>query len=189
MPETTNIPNESDERMLLSDVVSINYLTSENAVFGEKNGFLTLKAKVKNADGIEEEKEYDRIFLHRAFPYDKPFEYISVLDRDSNEIGLIRDVSALDEAVRARVVEELGHKYYCPVIKSILSVRERYGYAYFRVLCDEGELSFTVQDVYRSMLKIGDGRIFISDIDGNRYEIPNVYELDRASYRKIELHI
>lgn len=189
MPETKPMPNESDQRMLLSDVVSILYLTPENASFGEKNGFLTLKARVKNDEGVEEEKEYDRIFLHRAFPYDKPLEYISVLDRDSNEIGLIRDVMTLSEPIRTRVMDELRQKYYCPVIKSILSVRERYGYAYFRVLCEEGELSFTVQDVYRSMLKIGDGRIFISDIDGNRYEIPNIYELDRASYRRIELHI
>ena len=29
----------------------------------------------------------------------------------------------------------------------------------------------------------------IIDIDGNRYEIPSIERLDRASYKKIELYL
>ena len=31
--------------------------------------------------------------------------------------------------------------------------------------------------------------LHINDIDGNRYEIPDIEALDRASYRKIELFL
>ena len=34
------------------------------------------------------EKTAERIFLSRAFPFDMPLEYISVLDRDKKEIGI-----------------------------------------------------------------------------------------------------
>ena len=37
----------SDNRTSLKDVISIVYLTPENAVFGEKNQFLTLEMKTE----------------------------------------------------------------------------------------------------------------------------------------------
>ena len=53
--------------------------------------------------------------------------------------------------------------------------------------------SFTLQDTFRSIIKSprddGTERIFILDVDGNRYEIPNVEALDRKSYKKIELYL
>ena len=49
-------------------------LDKGNSRFEEKNGFLTLVIKDNG-----EERRFDRIFLHRAFPHDLPFEFISVL--------------------------------------------------------------------------------------------------------------
>ena len=49
----------SDTRTALRDVVSIVYITPENAVIGEKNQFLTLSLKTKNENGEEETKEGD----------------------------------------------------------------------------------------------------------------------------------
>jgi len=63
------------------------------------------------------------------------------------------------------------------------------GFSYWKVLTDSGEMTFTLQDTYRSILKVGNGRVFIIDMDGNRYEIPNVEDLEFASYRKIELYL
>ena len=50
-----------------------------------------------------------------------------------------------------------------------------------------------LQDTFRSIIKSprddGTERIFILDVDGNRYEIPDVEALDRKSYKKIELYL
>ena len=50
-----------------------------------------------------------------------------------------------------------------------------------------------MQDTYRSIIKAtnpdGSERLFISDVDGNRYEIPDVEQLDRQSFKKIELYL
>ena len=179
----------SDTRTALRDVVSIVYITPENAVIGEKNQFLTLSLKTKNENGEEETKEYDRVFLHRAFPFDHPEDYISVQDADKNEIGMISSLSIFPEESGALLRAELARKYYAPQISAILSLRDRYGYAYLSAASDAGEITFTLRDAARSILKVDEKRVVITDIDGNRYEIPDVEKLDRKSFKKIELYL
>ena len=179
----------SDTRTALRDVVSIVYITPENAVIGEKNQFLTLSLKTKNENGEEETKEYERVFLHRAFPFDHPEDYISVQDADKNEIGMISSLSIFPEESGALLRAELARKYYAPQISAILSLRDRYGYAYLSAASDAGEITFTLRDAARSILKVDEKRVVITDIDGNRYEIPDVEKLDRKSFKKIELYL
>jgi hypothetical protein len=72
----------------INDIIGIVYLTPENAEFTiSENKFLQLTAKVKHPEKKEnenpEENEieeffFERVFLHRAFPFQNPFEYISV---------------------------------------------------------------------------------------------------------------
>ena len=85
---------------------------------------------------------------------------------------------------------ELNRKYYTPVIRSILSMKDKFGFSYWKVMTDEGEMNFTLHDTFHSMMKVdGGNRIFITDVDGNRYEIPDLEKLDRKSFRKIELFL
>ena len=143
--------------------------------------------------GEKVEKIAERILLSRAFPFDMPYEYISVLDRDKKEIGFIRTLDDFDEPERTLLKNELETKYYTPVIKRIIQVKERYGFSYWRCECEFGEHSFTLRDTFRSIIRAyrpdGTQRIYILDIDGNRYEIPDVEKLDRMSYKKIELYL
>lgn len=180
MPDTTT---------RLKDIVSIVYITPDNAVIGEKNQFLTLTLITKDENGEEATREYDRVFLHRAFPFDHPESYISVQDADKNEIGMIRDLSLFPDDVAALLRRELMRKYYAPVLTAILSLRDRYGYAYCTAMTETGEITFTLRDASRSIFRVDEHRVVITDIDGNRYDIPDVLALDRKSYRKIELYL
>lgn len=175
----------------LDAVIQIQYLDDTNACFTEENGFISLKATIRNAEtGQDEEKSFERVFLHAAFPFDMPTSYISVLDKDQKEIGMIRALSALSEDTQKTLMGELTRKYFAPKITRILSVKERYGFSYWHVdLTDVKDFSFTVQDTYRSMLKVDHNHVFIIDVDGNRFEIPDVEALDRQSYKKIELYL
>lgn len=143
--------------------------------------------------GGKVEKRAERIFLSRAFPFDMPYEYISVLDRDKKEIGFIRSLDDFDEPERQMLKNELDAKYYTPIIKRIISVKERYGFSYWKCECEFGEKAFTLRDTFRSIVKAhtaeGRERIYIIDIDGNRYEIPDTEALDRVSYKKLELYL
>ncbi|NLB15812.1 MAG: DUF1854 domain-containing protein [Clostridiales bacterium] len=178
-----------DTRTELDTVINIVYLTPENSEFGKLNEFLTLKTKLKAESGEIEEKEFQRIYLHRAFPFDMPSDYISVLDKDKKEIGLIKSIEDFDTDTAALLRKELERKYYSPVISKIHSIKERYGYSYWVVDTDAGKMNFTLQDTFRSILRAGAERIFIIDMDGNRYEIPDLTKLDFNSYKKIELYL
>lgn len=173
----------------LRDIVTVLYITNDNAKFEKDNEFIRMTLTAPNDDGIVETTTYDRIFLHRAFPFDYPYAYISVLDQDSRELGLIANIDELSADAAEMLRQELDRKYYTPVIKQILSLKDKFGFSYWKVMTDEGELSFTLRDTFQSLMKVGGTRIFVNDIDGNRYEIPNIEELDRKSFRKIELFL
>ncbi|MDD4773394.1 MAG: DUF1854 domain-containing protein [Eubacteriales bacterium] len=195
----------ADNKKSLSDIVDIIYLNAENAVFEPKNDFLTLKIKlpvtVSETGQISEEvteeqtgedkteKQYDRVFLHRAFPFEEKLSYISVSDKDANEIALIKNIDDIHEDQRKYIIDELDRKYYSPEIKKILSMKERFGFSYWKVLTDTGEHTFTIQDTYRNIHKISMTHVFLTDVDGNRYDIPDLEALDHKSYKKIELYM
>ena len=50
-------------------------------------------------------------------------------------------------------------------------------------------MSFAMHDTFRNIAKVSDSRLVLTDVDGNRYEIPDVLALDRKSYKKIELYL
>lgn len=164
----------------LSDIISINILSRENASFEERDGFLYMTH-------MGEER---RVSLQRAFPFEMEREYISVLDPDKKEIGMIRSIDRdFDENDIAVLSCELDRKYFSPVITKIIDMKDNYGFMQVSVETDMGALSFGVRDVYRSILKVGGGRVFLVDVDGNRYEIPSVDALDRHSRKKLELYL
>ena len=169
----------------LRDVVKLEYATPENAVFEEKRGFISLT--FRPADG--EEKTYERVKLQRNFPNSTPDEYLSVLDDEDNEICLVRNVSDLGEETAELLRREAARRYYVFTVKKILSVNQRYGYSYWKIESGDGVREFTVRDTYRNFRKLGPDRAAVTDVDGNRYEIPSLEGLDRRSMKKIELYI
>lgn len=169
----------------LDNEAKINRLDDKNAFFFMDYGFLALKTMMEGKESI-----YPRVFLHRAFPFELTEKYISVLDSHSNEIGIIYDICDFDDEQSALIKCELERKYYSPIIKSINSVKERYGYSFWKVtLSDNRDISFTVNDTYRQIIHAGEDKIFICDVDGNRFEIEKVSSLDHKSYRRIELYL
>lgn len=205
----------AEKRTSFSDVVNILYVTAENAAFESRFGFLALKMKLKaepvasgesgdtagdtdakSENGREETdpdgfvtRDYPRVFLHRAFPFENPYEYISVQDGDGNELGFIRSLDDLRAEDVPLVHDELDRKYYTPQVTKILSLNERFGFSHWVIQTETGERSFTMQDTYRNIHRVTGTHIFLTDVDGNRYDIPDVEALDRKSYRKIELYL
>ena len=230
----------------IDNVIDIVYLTPENAEFSvSANNFLQLKANVaypetlqdnvNKAEKPEEENKieeftFERVFLHRAFPFDNPFKFISVAGNfpkrgedkkdgdkkttdgdkpteetkgdspapprenttslgDLKEIGIISDVSVFDEIQKQYLVNELNRKYFTPVIETIYSVKDKWGYSYWEVKTNMGKIKFSVNDTHRNITKITEDRIIVNDVNGNRYEIKSLQELDRPSFRKIELYL
>ena len=99
---------QKTEAMTLKEVVAVRYITAENAKFEKQSDFVKMTVRFPNEEGVEEETVYDRIFLHRAFPFDFPYAYISVLDMDSKEIGIIREIDELGEETAKLLRDEIA---------------------------------------------------------------------------------
>ena len=102
---------------------------------------------------------------------------------------MIPDITEFPEGQRKLLKAELDRLYFMPKIRSVQSVKDRFGRTTFQVTTDIGPLTFTVQDVYRNLFRLPDGRLILTDIDGNRFEITDPKALDKKSYKKIELYI
>ena len=171
--------------IMLEEAAKIQRLDKSNAEFFTKNGFLALKYK-----NGEEEITVDRVFLHRAFPFELLWEYISVISDDGKEKGVIYNINDFSEEITALIKKELERKYYSPTIRSIDSLKERYGFSYWKVTLSDGRsLNFTMQDTFRNIIRVGEHGAILLDVDGNRFVIKNIADLDRKSYRKIELYL
>ena len=164
-------------------------ITPRNAVFTQKGDFPAMVMKAKNTPLYSVELHFSRVYLRRAFPAAEPYRYISVAGKDEREVGMIPDINEFPEAQRKLLKKELDRLYFMPKILRVDDVKDRFGRTTFHVKTDIGPLCFTVQDVYRNLFRLPDGRLILTDIDGNRFEIEDVTALDKKSYKKIELYI
>ncbi|MBQ3489126.1 MAG: DUF1854 domain-containing protein [Clostridia bacterium] len=156
-------------------------ITKDNATFLMKNGFLFM--------ACPKDAEPRRVLLHRDFPFDHPWSYISVLSTDNTELAFLQNIDLFEGEEKEIIVRELERKYYTPAIKKILSVKDRFGFSYWDVETDSGKVTFTLQDTFKSISRAGDHKLFFSDVDGNRFVIENIEALDRKSHKKIELYL
>jgi hypothetical protein len=167
-------------------------LTAENTVFTRSEGNL-ISMKVTQPDGTVE--NFERVVPVRAFPITDPEEFISIKEPDSREkgkgaeIGLIRQMSDFDAATQALLREELDRRYFTPVIKKLTGVKEKFGYYYWDAETSAGKISFVMTNITSNIRTLEDGRVFIHDIDGNCFQIPDPSKLDKASLKKIEIYM
>ncbi|MCQ2456585.1 MAG: DUF1854 domain-containing protein, partial [Clostridia bacterium] len=121
-------------------------------------------------------------------PFDNPYSLISVLDPDSVEIGIIEDVGVFgDEA--GIIKDEINRKYYICELKSVKSIKERWGSSTWKATDATGDITFTVKATYNNVHKCRDGKILVIDSDENRYVLDPVEKLDRTTRRLIELYL
>lgn len=176
--------NKNDKRVSLDEAAGLSYMTPETATFSKKGEFPSLTVKEGG-----EETVYDRVWLHRAFPFDLLDEFVSVQTKEGDEIGIIRRLSDFDEDTANILRAELERKYFTPVIKRIITLKERRGFSYWKVECDIGEMELSFQDTYKSITRVGSDRAFVTDVSGNRFEIVSLDGLDRRSRKKLELYL
>ena len=185
MPDLLDL-QEFDEEALKKEseeVLEMRFLNSGNAVFARtKGGFLSLKTG---------EKQYERVGVYLTFPLTNPEEFISIREADekAKEIGLIQNLKDLKKEEQEMIREQIRLRYFLPVIRKVLDVKDEYGYAYWHVQTDFGVCRFTTHMGGDAVINLGEARYQITDIDGNRYELPDLYALTVMERKKLDLFI
>ncbi len=180
-----------DGDLILQDARESIPLTKENAIFTRSAGGL-ISLRLKNQDG--EEEFFERVVLLRAFPMTCPDEFLIVREADGKgergkEIGSIRHITDFDAETVSLFSEELQRRYFTPTIYKINSVKEKFGYFYWDSETSAGHITFILNNPFSNVRLLEDGRVFIYDIDGNSFCIPDASALDKASYRRIEIYL
>ena len=65
-------------------------------------------------------------------------------------------------------------------------MRNEFGTSYWEVDTNRGPREFVVQNVAENAQWLGDHRLLIIDVDGNRFEIPRLDALDKKSLAFVE---
>lgn len=174
--------NETTERI----PVDILWLKEENAVFSRSAGGL-LALTVKTPEG---EVYYERVIVLRAFPLTSPDALLSVRQPrgERREIGMIRHIGDLDEGSEELVRQELSSRYFIPRIERIHSLHRR-GALYIDAETDLGRRTLMLRNDTSAIRTLLGGRVILTDMEGNNYEIPDPEALDKASYRRIETYL
>lgn len=132
-----------------------------------------LKATINN-----QEHEVER--LARAFPRTNPDHFVSLMDPEGHEIGIIENPKELDDASREVVETELKAIYFVPQIQNIRSVTAKGTGSVWEVDTDDGPRTFRIMG--RDALDgAGAPAIEIHDENGKRYKINDYWALDSES--------
>lgn len=129
--------------------------------------------------------EGDRCYLNcrasRCFPFSDRRHYIALFEGLKGEIGVIYDPHQLDAESRRVLDQILDRRYFVPIIQRVKWLKEEYSVVYWSVETNLGPRDFACRGLRDAVTELEERRLIITDVDGNRFEIPDYDELSRAA--------
>ncbi len=146
--------------------------------------FCQLKSRIEMLkDG---ETEWREVRLFRLFPLTQSEKFIAITNKDKKEYGVLPDLNGLDSESLACVRTELRRRYLVPEIQRILACRDRYDLAEWTVETDRGRVTFMTRHIRDNVQQPLPRRLALTDVEGNRYDIPDTEALDAESKRLLD---
>jgi len=116
-----------------------------------------------------------------AAPLSHPNQFLGLLNSKGEEVLMVESVSSLSETNQKVLEEELRRRYLTSTIHRILSAKVEFGATYWTVVTERGERDFVAQSLQENAQWLSENHLLIVDIDGNRFEIPDVDRMDEKS--------
>jgi hypothetical protein len=130
------------------------------------------------ADGTQQLAE---LRARAAFPFTLPDQFIELRNSKGELLGFVRRLDELDAGSGEAIGKAARLQHFTPLVRRILSVRGKRGLFIWRVVTDRGEAEFSTRGRRQNIEEIAGDEYIVTDIDGNRYRIPRVPELDARS--------
>ena len=170
--------------------------TSPNEALELTDGLQVLEPKTFEAvhmpaEGLmvhcPEHGERKRVRVSPCFPVTDWGRFVIFTDETGNELGIIENINDLAPRSQQAVACELDEQHFLPIIKQVVSISREFHIPVWEVVTDRGERTFACEGRHAAQ-RMGNGRFYVRDADGNGYLIPNVAELDPVSRRLVELN-
>lgn len=133
------------------------------------------------ATALIDGKHIGKVSFLRVRPLTEPDGYLSLRDERDNEIALLCDWPSLDSDSKEIVRAELERRYLYPVLLRILDLKVFSGVAVCHFETDRGERTVMLRDFRDNIVYLGETRLLLTDVEGNRYDIPDLRALDQGS--------
>jgi len=148
------------------------FLNKEDNIELFENNLVTLI--LKNGE------RFEALEPRRLFPVNNPDEYITLLDNNGKEIGVVRKLSDLNEASFEALSKSLKDYYLVPFITEIISATEKSGTLIWTAQTNLGKKKIEIRNRNHDIKVHSNGTVRVRDADDNRYVI--------SDYRKLNKH-
>lgn len=149
------------------------------------------EVRLTQNDGIFVDAEFytgetfKELELHRLFPVTGLRRYIALVDKNGDEVAVIRNIDELLPDSKKAVEDCLNEYYMIPRITRFIEMSEKFSIWIWTAETDRGICSFEIRNHLTAVKPLYDGRILIKDANDNRYEIPDVNKLDKKSLKML----
>ena len=114
------------------------------------------------------------------FPSSNGRKFITLLDENGTEQAVIRDLDSLPKDQRKIIEECLAEYYLIPRIVKILNTTEKFGLITLDTETDRGPARIEIRNLLYGFKQVGN-RLLLRDSNDNRYEVPDLRQLDAKS--------
>lgn len=131
-------------------------------------------------------RRFENLEPRRLFPLSGLEKYITLLDETGIEKGIIRDIRTLPAEERVTIEGCLREYYLIPKITKIIECAEKFGVLTLKVETDRGDAVIEIRNLIYGLKLLYGTRVLLRDSNDNRYEIPDLRQLDKRSYQQID---
>lgn len=131
-------------------------------------------------------RKFENLEPRRLFPLSGLEKYITLLDEEGVEKAIIRDMRNLPPADREIVESCLREYYLIPKVSKINDCKEKYGVLSIDVETDRGHAIIEIRNILHGLKLLYGTRVLLRDSNDNRYEIPDLTQLDKHSRQLID---
>ncbi len=139
---------------------------------------------------VKDERIYGGVYAAYAFPVAHSEEFISLIHsagEEEIEVGILRHLSDFPPEQASLVRAALARRYFVHTIRAIVALRFEYGVLSLDVVTDKGPVSFMMRWTYDKAVDYGVRGKVLSDVNDNRYLIPDVDALppkEKAAFQR-----
>jgi hypothetical protein len=134
-------------------------------------------------------EDWTDVSVVRLFPLSEPWRWVSVLDSVGREVGVVRDLAELPRDVRRALRDELNRRYLVPQILKVTAATDKYDLVEWVMETDRGPITFMTRNLREQAQRPLPEHLTMMDVDGNRYDIPDMGDLDPDSLRLLETRL
>lgn len=131
-----------------------------------------------------DDDEYEDVVARRVFPTSRKADYVSIIS-DGKEVAMVAHPDKLDKDSRKCLNAALDRMYYTAKITRIDGINLVMAVSHWDVMTDRGYARFEIVDRATQIRMQSGGRCLITDVDGNRFVIEDINDLDPNSLKLI----